>query len=87
MQTWTTTKSMLQNLLSFYLNTTMAEMKVSCPWGKNKFTQTKHMQSCQELCGRFFQLGDVSKGCPCETLGREGALVQLGTLLRSRGML
>jgi hypothetical protein len=86
-QTWITTKSKCQQLLYFYLNTTLGEMSVTCPFRKNKFNQDKSTQPCQELCGHFGQLGNISKGCPCETLGREGALIQLGALLRSKEML
>jgi hypothetical protein len=81
----------LDTLFYFYMNKSISEMEIGCPFGKvfGKYVPPMAIAElpCTELCGEFPELGSVQDGCPCETLGTLGSIIQLEHLLRKEGYL
>lgn len=75
-------------LKNFYDNCKPADMDAQCPFGKNYGYEGDPIitkMPCMDLCGTWVQLGDVRRGCPCHTLGRNTALIQLYSILKEEG--
>ena len=80
----------LRMLKKFYETTNLSEMESQCPFGKNYRSVGDPVMAnvnCMDLCGTWLELGDVRRGCPCFTLGKDVALLQLHKILKREGML
>lgn len=85
-------KKHLINRLEFYYKYIPRDVGMMlCPFGKHnplldadwarKVEENPRRIPCSELCGRFPELGDVNRGCPCNTLGEDVAWLQLGRII------
>ena len=83
-------KLKLKYLKTFYDNVSMKDADSQCPFGKNYHTVGDPViqnMDCFDLCGTWLALGDVRRGCPCVTLGKDMAMFQLASILKKEGVL
>ena len=80
----------LKYLKTFYDNVSMKNVDSQCPFGKNYRSVSLpviYNMDCMDLCGTWLALGDVRRGCPCVTLGKDMAMFQLASILKNEGVL
>lgn len=84
----------LNMLKNYYLNNSIKQAKHKCPFKKNPhildaLTQPYdiRLESCENLCGCWPELGDIRKGCPCLLMGTINALKQVEYVLIKEGYL
>ena len=83
-------KLKLKMLKTFYDNVNMKDVESQCPFGKNYRSAGDPViekMNCLELCGTWVDLGDVRRGCPCHTLGKDVAMMQCYKILKREGVL
>lgn len=82
-------KLKLAKLSRFYNNVAMKDVESQCPFGKNYGAVGEPViqnMDCMDLCGTWLELGDVRRGCPCQTLGKDMAMFQLAQILKKEGV-
>ena len=83
-------KLKLKHLKTFYDNISMKDVEGQCPFGKNFRTLGDPViqnMDCFDLCGTWLALGDVRRGCPCHTLGKDVAMMQVHKILKKAGVI
>lgn len=80
----------LRILKTFYDNVSMKDAESRCPFGKNygmPILNIEQKLECEELCGTWAELGDTRRGCPCHTLGKDIAMIQVHKILTKEGII
>ena len=83
-------KRKIEILRTFYNNVAMKDVDSQCPFGKNfgmPMMEPHHKMQCIDLCGTWLELGDVRRGCPCHTLGKDVAMMQVHKILKKEGVI